>query len=55
MHEVSMTRLEYHEYPLLTHLSCQYDTADGSTIGIDAGKGAYGLYKGNCGAGTNNA
>ncbi|KAI1789396.1 hypothetical protein LXA43DRAFT_1062907 [Ganoderma leucocontextum] len=34
-------------------MNCQYDTRDGDQIGIDAGVGAYTLYKYGCGAGTN--
>ncbi|RDX46521.1 hypothetical protein OH76DRAFT_1485416 [Lentinus brumalis] len=37
-------------------MNCQYDTVDGDiSSGIDAGIGAYSLYKGKCGAGTNNS
>ncbi|KAI0671073.1 hypothetical protein C8Q78DRAFT_1069744 [Trametes maxima] len=33
-------------------MNCQFDTAGGN-IGIDAGSGAYRLYRGSCGLGTN--
>ncbi|KAI0770411.1 hypothetical protein C8Q74DRAFT_1218752 [Fomes fomentarius] len=36
-------------------MNCQYDTQEGNAIGIDAGKGAYQLYRGTCGAGTNHS
>ncbi|KAL1950243.1 hypothetical protein VTO73DRAFT_5367 [Trametes versicolor] len=36
-------------------MNCQQDTLAGNQIGIDAGVGAYGLYRGTCGAGTNNS
>ncbi|KAI0716635.1 hypothetical protein C8Q76DRAFT_767644 [Earliella scabrosa] len=36
-------------------MNCQYDTKDGGTIGMDAARGTYGLYKRNCGAGTNHS
>ncbi|KAI0823189.1 hypothetical protein BC628DRAFT_592410 [Trametes gibbosa] len=35
--------------------SCQQDHLAGNQIGIDAGVGAYTLYRGGCGAGTNNS
>ncbi|KAH9846418.1 hypothetical protein C2E23DRAFT_579536 [Lenzites betulinus] len=36
-------------------MNCQQDHLAGDQIGIDAGVGAYTLYRGGCGAGTNNA
>ncbi|TBU22866.1 hypothetical protein BD311DRAFT_113728 [Dichomitus squalens] len=36
-------------------MNCQYDTQPGDQIGIDAGVGAYTLYRQTCGAGTNHS
>ncbi|RPD56169.1 hypothetical protein L226DRAFT_91823 [Lentinus tigrinus ALCF2SS1-7] len=37
-------------------MNCQYDTVNGDiSSGIDAGVGAYSLYKGTCGVGTNHS
>ncbi|KAI0629851.1 hypothetical protein C8Q77DRAFT_1234441 [Trametes polyzona] len=36
-------------------MNCQQDHEAGNQIGIDAGVGAYGLYRGTCGAGTNHS